>query len=57
MLSEEVTYDCRAAIFEVYRNLGPGLLESVYTSALAYELKQQGLDVNSQVPLPVIYKN
>ena len=36
--------------------LGPGLLESVYETALAYEIRQAGLRVRSQVPLPMLYK-
>jgi GxxExxY protein len=56
MLSEnEISYAIRGAAFKVYNSLGPGLLESVYEYALAYELKNQGFDVNIQVPLPVIY--
>jgi hypothetical protein len=34
----KISYDIRGAIFKVYKNLGPGLLESVYEKALAYEL-------------------
>ncbi len=36
--------------------LGPGLLESVYETALTYELLQAGLTVRAQVPLPMVYK-
>ncbi len=39
------------AAIEVHRELGPGLLESVYEAALAYELKQMGLHVERQVPV------
>jgi GxxExxY protein len=35
---------------------GPGLLESVYEEALVWELRQRGLDVLRQVPLPIHYK-
>ena len=42
---------------EVHRELGPGLLESVYETVLAYELKQRGLPVESQVPISIRYKN
>jgi len=56
MLSEnDISYGIRGASFKVYNALGPGLLESVYEYALAYELRQLGLNVNCQVPLPVIY--
>lgn len=41
---------------EVHRTLGPGLLESVYEECLTYELKNAGLKVVRQVPVPVIYK-
>ncbi len=41
---------------EVHRQLGPGLLESAYEACLAFELKKSGLHVESQVPLPVVYK-
>lgn len=36
--------------------LGPGLLESVYETALTYELREAGLIVKTQVPLPMVYK-
>ena len=41
----------------VHRELGPGLLESVYEIVLAYELQQRGLHVNRQVPIPIRYKD
>ena len=41
---------------EVHRRLGPGMLENVYKHCLAYELKQAGLRVESEVPVPVTYK-
>ena len=40
----------------VHKELGPGLLESVYEIVLAYELQQRGLRVNRQVPIPIRYK-
>lgn len=42
---------------EVHRLLGPGLLESTYQSCLTYELCQQGLFVENQKALPVVYKD
>lgn len=42
---------------EVHRRLGPGMLENVYKHCLAYELKQNGLRVDCEVPVPVIYKD
>lgn len=42
--------------FEVHKELGPGLLESVYEICLVEELKRKGLSAKSQVKLPVYYK-
>ena len=39
----------------MHTELGPGLLESVYETALAYELRRAGLAVSTQVPLPMVY--
>jgi GxxExxY protein len=44
------------AAIEVHRALGPGLLESVYGVCLAYELRQRGLSVETEQPLPVVYR-
>lgn len=41
---------------EVHRQLGPGLLESAYEAALAFELEQQGISHRRQVQLQVQYK-
>jgi GxxExxY protein len=41
----------------VHRELGPGLLESVYEIVLAYELQQRGLRVNRQVSIAIRYKD
>jgi GxxExxY protein len=41
---------------EVHRELGPGLLESVYEVVLEHELKQCGLAVKRQVPISIVYK-
>jgi GxxExxY protein len=43
------------ASLKIHRTLGPGLLESVYQAALAYELEKRGLTVKTQDPLPVFY--
>ena len=42
---------------EVHRHLGPGLLESAYEECLCYELNENGMDFQRQVPLPVVYKS
>jgi GxxExxY protein len=43
------------ASFKVHTKLGPGLLESVYESALAKEIRKQGLRVERQKAIPVYY--
>ena len=44
------------AAIAVHRELGPGLLESVYEVIFAYELEQRGLRVSRQVPIAILYK-
>ena len=56
MTDNEITYEIRGAIFDVYNELGPGLLESVYEEALVFELRERGLDVVRQLEVPVMYK-
>ncbi len=53
---EEIGKHILNASFEVHRELGPGLLESVYEICLCEELRNKNLDVKSQVELPVFYK-
>lgn len=57
MTQNEITYEIRAAIYEVYFALGPGLLESSYEFALKHELRSRGLDVKSQLKLSLNYKD
>ncbi|HSM72044.1 MAG TPA: GxxExxY protein [Anaerolineales bacterium] len=51
-----ITESIIGAAIEVHRHLGPGLLESAYQSALAYELTQRGYKIEQQKPLPMTYK-
>lgn len=44
------------AAYNVHKYLGPGLLESVYEICLAYELRERGHVVKTEVAVPVIYK-
>ena len=53
---DSLTYQIRSAIFCVHKELGPGLLESVYETALIHELTLLNLKVVRQMPLPVNYK-
>jgi GxxExxY protein len=39
----------------VHRELGPGLLESVYETVLAHELRERGLGVDRQIPVSITY--
>ncbi len=55
MIENEITYQIRGAIYDVYKNLGPGLLESVYEEAMAYELQKRGLKVDRQKEVPILY--
>jgi hypothetical protein len=43
------------AAFKVHTALGPGLLESVYETPIAYEVRKSGLTVATQVALPILY--
>ena len=56
MSENEISYLIIGAAIKAHRNIGPGLLESAYEHALSYELKELGLHVQQQVPLPFIYK-
>ena len=56
MTENDITYEIRGAIYDVYKALGPGLLESVYEEALVFELEQRGLKVERQKQVPIVYK-
>jgi len=51
----DITGEIVDAALRVHRVLGPGLLETVYEAALAYELDERGLQVQRQVAIPVAY--
>lgn len=52
----EISYKIIGCAIEVHRNLGPGLLESVYEACFIDELRNNGLNVKSQIHVPVSYK-
>ena len=52
----DISYKVIGCAIEVHKNLGPGLLESVYEACFIDELKNSGLGVRSQVYVPVLYK-
>ena len=56
MTENEISYEIRGCIFNVYNILGPGLLESAYEAALAFELNKRGLAFVLQVGLPMQYE-
>jgi GxxExxY protein len=56
LVEEELSAVIRAALFDVHRSLGPGLLESAYEQCLCHELSLRGLTFRRQVELPVVYK-
>ena len=53
---DDLIYEVRGAAMEVYNYFGPGLLESVYEKALVRELELKGMDVKTQLPVPIVYK-
>ena len=57
MTENDISYIVRGSIPDVYKSIGPGLLESAYEAILGYELMQKGLEVQFQVPLPLVYKD
>ena len=55
MTENEIASVCVDAIYEVYKRLGPGLLESIYQKVLLYELKKRGLEAVSELNIPIHY--
>jgi len=52
----DLSYKVIGAAMEVHKTLGPGLLESVYQKALAFELDNRGFKIEVEKPIKVIYK-
>ena len=57
LLYEDLTYNIIGAAQEVYKELGPGYLESVYEDALCYELDLRNISYQRQIDLDVKYKD
>ena len=55
--SDQLSHQIIESAIEVHRTLGPGLLETVYESALCYELSQRSIPFERQKRLPVQYKH
>jgi len=56
MNNEEIFKKILDCSFRVHSALGPGLLESAYLECLNFELINEGLKVEKQKPLPLVYK-
>lgn len=56
MDENELSYKIIGVALELHKQIGPGLLESAYENALAFDLREIGLNVQQQVPMPFIYK-
>lgn len=56
MTENQISYQIRGSIFDVYNELGPGLLESVYEEAMVFELNKRGLSIQRQLEVPILYK-
>jgi GxxExxY protein len=56
MTENELSYSIIGAALLLHKALEPGLLESVYEAALAYDLRESGFHVQCQVPMPLVYK-
>ena len=56
LLYEDLTFQIRKAIFNVYNYWGPGLLETIYEKSLMIELETMGLKVECQKHIPVVYR-
>jgi GxxExxY protein len=57
MKTNELTSKIIGLAIQIHRQLGPGLLESVYQTALAYELRNAGISFECEKELPVYYKD
>lgn len=56
MIENELSNIIIGCAIEIHKQLGPGLLESAYKECLHYELRQAGLKVQKEKPMPIIYK-
>lgn len=57
MTENQIAKSVFEAALKVHKALGPGLLESAYEECLFYELKKQGIKVEKQKALPLIYED
>jgi len=57
MIENEISNKIIGCAISVHKQLGPGLLESAYQECLYYELKEAGLKVQKEKPMPIVYKD
>lgn len=57
MTENEIAKQIVDVAFKIHTTFGPGLLESVYETIMAYELQKRGLSVRRQQAIPVIYED
>lgn len=51
----QLSYEIMGCAIKVHKNLGPGLLESIYEKCLVYELQKNGYTVKQQLKAPIVY--
>jgi GxxExxY protein len=56
LTGNQLTGEIISAAIEVHRQVGPGLLESVYEECMTFELAERGLHIERQLELPIFYK-
>ena len=55
--NKELTHQIIGSAIDVHKNLGPGLLESVYKVCMCLELESRGIPFKSELMVPLTYKN
>lgn len=56
MHENDISFKIIGAAIDIHKDVGPGLLESAYENAMAFDLRALGFHVQQQVPMPFIYK-
>ena len=56
MIEEEIIKIILDESFYIHKTIGPGMLEKVYQTCLAYRLRQRGLFIEEEKPIPVIFE-
>lgn len=56
MDENKISNEIIGTAIELHKSIGAGLLESVYETTLAFDLREKGMEVQQQVPMPLVYK-